>query len=95
MMKRVLLFLIFINFLIPVSFAQRLIPAPAGFDIYREDVVHGTLDTITYNSKTVGAERKAVVYLPPGYTTDKEYPVLYLLHGIGGDEFEWLRGGHP
>jgi enterochelin esterase-like enzyme len=38
-------------------------------------------------------KRKAQVYTPPGYTTDKKYPVLYLLHGIGGDEKEWSRGG--
>src|ERR687883_269922 len=32
---------------------------------------------------------------PPGYTKDKQYPVLYLLHGIGGDESEWPRGSAP
>lgn len=31
--------------------------------------------------------------MPPGYSTDRKYPGLYLLHGIGGDEREWLRGG--
>ncbi len=40
-------------------------------------------------------KRKARVYTPPGYTKDKKYPVLYLLHGIGGDENEWARGGAP
>jgi enterochelin esterase-like enzyme len=35
------------------------------------------------------------VYTPPGYTTDKKYPVLYLLHGIGGDETEWQRFAKP
>ena len=40
-------------------------------------------------------KRKAQVYTPPGYTKDKKYPVLYLLHGIGGDENEWPRGGAP
>ena len=38
-------------------------------------------------------KRKAQVYTPPGYSKDKKYPVLYLLHGIGGDENEWTRGG--
>ncbi|MEO8494154.1 MAG: alpha/beta hydrolase-fold protein [Planctomycetota bacterium] len=33
--------------------------------------------------------------LPPGYSTDQKYPVLYLLHGIGGDENEWVRAGSP
>ena len=35
------------------------------------------------------------IYTPPGYSKNKKYPVLYLLHGIGGDEKEWLNGGKP
>ena len=70
-------------------------PAPEGFDIFHEDILHGMLDTVKYQSKTVGTERTTLIYTPPGYSTNKKYPVLYLLHGIGGDEFEWLRGGHP
>ena len=70
-------------------------PAPEGFDILQENIPHGILDTISYPSKTVGVDRNALIYTPPGFSTDKKYPVLYLLHGIGGDEYEWLRGGHP
>jgi len=69
--------------------------APPGFDSLRANIAHGKIDTINYESKTVGTERKAVIYTPPGYSKNKKYPVLYLLHGIGGDEFEWLNGGHP
>jgi len=69
--------------------------APAGYDQLRENITHGNLDTIQYVSKTVGTTRAALIYLPPGYDNSKNYPVLYLLHGIGGDEFEWLRHGHP
>jgi len=69
--------------------------APAGFDESNPAIAYGKLDTITYNSKTVGVKRRAVVYLPPTYSKLKKYPVLYLLHGIGGDEFEWLNQGHP
>jgi enterochelin esterase-like enzyme len=36
-----------------------------------------------------------LVYTPPGYTKEKKYPVLYLLHGIGGDETEWNRFAAP
>jgi enterochelin esterase-like enzyme len=68
---------------------------PAGFDKKRDGIKRGKLETIEYDSTTVGAKRKARVYTPPGYTTDKKYPVLYLLHGIGGDENEWPRGGSP
>src|SRR5204863_8462264 len=49
--------------------------------------------TVEYNSTTVGVKRRAQVYTPPGYSKDQKYPVLYLLHGIGGDENEWSRGG--
>jgi enterochelin esterase-like enzyme len=50
---------------------------------------------IEYDSKTVGTQRKMQVYTPPGYFSDKKYPVLYLLHGIGGDETEWERVATP
>jgi enterochelin esterase-like enzyme len=70
-------------------------PAPAGFDILLTGIPHGKIDTITYDSKTVGNKRKALIYMPPGYSKEKKYPVLYLLHGIGGDEKEWLNGGQP
>ena len=69
--------------------------APIGYDIPRSDIAHGTIDSVVYESKTVGAQRKALIYLPPGYSRSEKYPVLYLLHGIGGDEHEWLYGGHP
>ena len=55
----------------------------------------GRLEMIEYDSKTVGTRRKMNVYTPPGYSTDKKYPVLYLLHGIGGDETEWQRFATP
>lgn len=79
-----------------VANAQDIIsPASPGFDIVRGSIAHGRLDTISYSSKTVGTIRRALVYTPPGYSKRKKYPVLYLLHGIGGDEKEWLNGGHP
>jgi len=71
-------------------------PAPPdGFDTRREGIDRGKLETVEYDSTTVGIERKARVYTPPGYSKDQKYPVLYLLHGIGGDENEWVRGGSP
>ncbi|WP_116127563.1 alpha/beta hydrolase-fold protein [Lewinella sp. IMCC34183] len=69
--------------------------APEGFDVPRQGIAHGILDSVTYTSATVGTTRKALVYTPPGYDANTDYPVLYLLHGIGGDEKEWLNGGHP
>jgi enterochelin esterase-like enzyme len=74
---------------------EQLPAPPEGFDIRREATERGKLETVEYDSTTVGIQRKARVYTPPGYRTDNKYPVLYLLHGIGGDENEWLRGGAP
>jgi enterochelin esterase-like enzyme len=69
--------------------------APEGFDKIRENIAHGKIETIEYTSKTVGTTRKMMVYTPPGYSSNKKYPVLYLLHGIGGDELEWFKNGVP
>src|SRR4051812_17521257 len=75
--------------------AEKFPAPPAGFDTRRDGIEHGKLDTVEYDSATVGVKRKARVYTPPGYARDRKYPVLYLLHGIGGDENEWARGGAP
>lgn len=68
---------------------------PAGFDTKRGGIARGKMEMIEYDSKTVGTTRKMKVYTPPGYSKDKKYPVLYLLHGIGGDETEWQRFATP
>ncbi|MDB6153525.1 MAG: enterochelin esterase-like enzyme [Chthoniobacteraceae bacterium] len=68
---------------------------PAGFDQKRDGIPHGKVEMVEYDSKSVGNQRKAQVYTPPGYSSATTYPVLYLLHGIGGDEHEWVNGGHP
>lgn len=56
------------------------------------DVPHGALQRLEYQSKSIDKARQAIVYLPPGYEggTDR-YPVLYLLHGAGGDESVWTQ----
>lgn len=74
---------------------QQFSAPPDGYDIRREGIEHGKLELIEYDSTTVGIARKAKVYTPPGYSKDQKYPVLYLLHGIGGDENEWSRHGAP
>jgi enterochelin esterase-like enzyme len=68
---------------------------PAGFNKLREDIPHGTLTVVPYDSKSLGTKRQVRVYTPPGYSADKKYPVLYLLHGIGGDDREWTHGPNP
>ncbi len=68
------------------------VEAPSGYDAERPGIDRGTLETVEYKSESVGTVRKATVYLPPKFDANKKYPVLYLLHGIGGDEREWLQG---
>lgn len=63
--------------------------APAGFDQSPTNGLAGRTEVFEYDSTITGARRKAVVYLPPKYSPEKKYPVLYLLHGIGGNEWEW------
>jgi enterochelin esterase-like enzyme len=70
-------------------------PAPAGFASHRDEIPHGKIETVEYDSKTVGVRRKTLVYTPPGFSRDTKYPVLYLLHGIGGDETEWQKHAAP
>ncbi len=78
-----------------IAVAAQVKPAAPGFDTIRNNIAHGKIDTVSYTSKTVGTNRRSLIYTPPGFSKTKKYPVLYLLHGIGGDEKEWLNGGHP
>jgi enterochelin esterase-like enzyme len=70
-----------------------LAAAPAGFDARRDGVPAGLVEHIEFDSKVTGGKRPMSVYLPPGYSRDKKYPVLYLLHGIGGNETHWPGPG--
>ena len=53
------------------------------------NVPHGTLARVWYDSPTLGQQRRMTVYLPAAYDGKKEFPVMYLLHGHGGDETAW------
>ena len=53
------------------------------------DVPHGTLSRVWYDSPTLGQQRRMTVYLPAAYDGKKAFPVMYLLHGHGGDETAW------
>lgn len=63
-----------------------------GFDEEIEGVDYGERIQIVYYSTTTERDRQANIILPPGYDENETYPVLYLLHGIGGDESEWFLG---
>ena len=59
------------------------------------NVPHGKVEAVWYDSPTLNAKRRMMVYLPPGYEQSRQrYPVFYLLHGTGGDETVWLEQGH-
>ena len=65
-------------------------------DLYTvQDVPHGTVSRVWYDSPYAGFDRRVSVYTPAGYDQNKKtkYPVLYVLHGIGGDEEAWLTQG--
>ena len=76
-------------------FSVLLIGGDARTDLYKVNkVAHGTVSKVWYESPTAGLTRRLTVYTPAGYeTSSKEYPVLYLLHGIGGDENAWSELG--
>lgn len=95
-MKNLIFMLALLVFGLPGADAQKMdLQAPEGFDQARTGIATGKLDSIEYPSKTVGTTRKALIYTPPGFDKKEKYPVFYLLHGIGGDEKEWLKGGNP
>jgi enterochelin esterase family protein len=64
-------------------------------DLYKvNSVAHGTVARRWYNSPTLKMDRRITIYTPAGYENGKEkYPVLYLLHGMGGDEEAWINLG--
>ena len=71
-----------------------LIPGKLGDIIAAQNVPHGNVTAIWYSSPTLGTERRMYVYTPPGYEKGKDkYPVMYLLHGGGGDEDGWISCG--
>ena len=76
-------------------FSVLLIDGDARTDLYKVNkVAHGTVSKVWYESPTAGLTRRLTVYTPAGYeTSGKEYPVFYLLHGIGGDENAWSELG--
>ncbi len=64
-------------------------------ELYKvQNVPHGSLTRVWYHSTKLQADRRLTIYTPAGYETGKErYPVLYLLHGSGGDEDSWATLG--
>jgi enterochelin esterase family protein len=71
-----------------------LIQGKLGDLIATQNVPHGNVTAVWYPSPTLGMQRRMHVYTPPGYEHGKtKYPVLYILHGGGGDEEGWINRG--
>jgi enterochelin esterase family protein len=68
---------------------------PQGFDRAREEIEKGKVERIEYDAPALAAgfKRWMQVYTPPGYSKDKKYPVLYLIHGAGQNERVWVDSG--
>ena len=80
----------------PKLFSQDdIYPPPTGYDGYQSGVPHGTTEIVPYYSGIAGATKNTRILLPPGYSQDSIYDVLYLLHGIGGNINEWYNNGTP
>jgi len=82
----------YLNALLPQLFTT-ILQVPPGFDARRDGIERGKVEAAEYDSKTVGVKRKMTIYTPPGYSKDVNYPVLYLLHGIGDNETGWKIKG--
>lgn len=76
----------------PKSFIDENFEVPEEFEEEYDDYTYAEPQTITYYSNVSEANRNAVIYLPADYDASKEYPIMYLLHGIGGSENEWKSG---
>jgi enterochelin esterase-like enzyme len=91
---RLVFFIFAVLFAISICLAETFpVLPPSGFDQVQSNIPHGQVSYINYQSKATNSQRRAKIYLPPGYSTSDKYSVMYLLHGIGGSENDWTSGG--
>jgi predicted alpha/beta superfamily hydrolase len=68
-----------------------MVPGPAADYMADTNVRHGAVSTVNYYSPFAGTEREMQVYTPPGYNSSaRPYPVLYIMHGAGGNDTDWV-----
>jgi enterochelin esterase-like enzyme len=73
------------------AWSNVFVPGPAADYMADASVSHGDVATVRYSSKLTHSERRMQVYTPPGYGRDnRKYPVLYILHGAGGNDTDWF-----
>lgn len=71
-----------------------MVPGEGAKTFQSNDTPHGNVSKVWYQSPSLDSYRRLYVYTPPGYeSSEKDYPVLYLLHGAGGDEDAWTALG--
>jgi enterochelin esterase-like enzyme len=91
---RLAFFILTVFSAISVCLADTFPTLPAsGFDQVQNNIPHGQVSDISYQSTATNSQRRAKIYLPPGYSASNKYSVMYLLHGIGGSENDWTSGG--
>lgn len=71
------------------AWSMVMVPGRSAQYIAQTNVTHGAVSTIDYYSPLGQTQRRMTVYTPPGYNGSKKYPVLYLLHGAGGNDTDW------
>jgi enterochelin esterase-like enzyme len=68
-----------------------MVPGPAADYMALTNVPHGAVSTVNYYSAFAQTEREMQVYTPPGYNSSaRPYPVLYIMHGAGGNDTDWI-----
>jgi enterochelin esterase-like enzyme len=81
---------------VPTSFSpigawsMVMVPGAASQYMAETNVPHGAVSTVYYYSTLAQTERRMTVYTPPNYNSHRAYPVLYLLHGAGGNDTDWI-----
>lgn len=75
------------------SEGERPAAAPPSETAAQAEAKPSRLEEATLHSEALGSDMKAMIYLPPGYSAEERYPVLYVLYGYGGDRHTWFDGG--
>jgi enterochelin esterase-like enzyme len=71
------------------AWSMVMVPGAASKYMANANVPHGAVSTVDYHSTLGKTQRRMTVYTPPNYNSKKAYPVLYLLHGAGGNDTDW------
>jgi enterochelin esterase-like enzyme len=72
------------------AWSMVMVPGAASQYMAETNVPHGAVARVDYYSALGQTERRMMVYTPPNYSSHRRYPVLYLLHGAGGNDTDWI-----